>query len=215
MNEMKTDACAYCSNIPCVGPKPRDVAPNLFEQPVSESTNAVIVPDLGMLVPGCFLAVSRQHVFSFAHYSSSQLNELALYVHTVTDRLAQLFGEYFIFEHGACEMSNTSYGGCITHAHLHLTPAAREAGSEILSALDFEEIPSFSAVASQTNDSYALLGLGRRYFLARDPKLPGQWIRRVVVESLNLTRHWDWAVEIGERELETTLAVLARESFDV
>lgn len=212
---MKTDPCAYCLNIPGVGPEPQDVAPNLFEQPISETTNAVIVPDLGMLVPGCFLTVSKQHVFSYAHFSRKQLDELEHYVHTVTDRLGQLFGEYFIFEHGACERSVTSYGGCITHAHLHLTPAARQAGSQILSSLDFEEISRFSAVASQTDDSYALLGLGKRYFLARNPKLPGQWIRRVVVESLNLTRHWDWAVEFGESELETTLEVLARDGFDV
>jgi len=213
--ELKPDPCAYCLNIPGVGPKPRDVAPNLFEQPVSESPNVVIVPDLGMLVPGCFLAVSKQHVFSYAHFSTEHLDELELYVHTVTDRLARSFDEYFIFEHGACERSTNSYGGCITHAHLHLTPAARQAGARILSALNFEELSTFSAVASQTEFSYALLGLGKRYFLARNPKLPGQWIRRVVVESLNLTRHWDWAVETGEKELETTLTVLERDRFDV
>jgi diadenosine tetraphosphate (Ap4A) HIT family hydrolase len=208
--------CTYCENIPGVGQKPRTVAPNLFEQPISETAKAVIVPDLGMLVPGCFLAVSKQHVFSYAHFDGDALDELDLYLQRAVDQLATVFGDYFIFEHGASEqMQNLPYGGCITHAHFHLSPVAKEVGARILNTLAFEKLPSLAAIASESNNSYALLGLKGSYFLARNPKLPGQWIRRIVVDSLGLSRHWDWGVESGDRELEVTLSMLEGHRLDI
>jgi hypothetical protein len=207
--------CSYCINIPGVGPSPPSVPENLFNRPIGEGANVVIVPALGMLVPGSFLAISKEHIFSFAHFSRMELESLEAYMRLLTSSLEPLFGEYLIFEHGASELeTHVPHGGCITHAHFHLFPVADKAGDWIRKLLPFESLPNLASIANNTHHTYALLGIKNNYYISKSPSLPSQWIRRVIVDCLGISNHWDWGVEFGLDELNITLFRLKERRFD-
>ena len=71
-----------------------------------------------------------------------------------------------------------------------MLPAAR-VGSQLLDALPWTPLSTLTELERFREEGYALCGLGGRYYAANVP-LPSQWIRRRVVEWMELDAHWDW-----------------------
>jgi diadenosine tetraphosphate (Ap4A) HIT family hydrolase len=202
--------CPYCGGIPGVGPRPVSAPKTRFDRVLYETPEIVLTPTLGMIVPGSFLIVSKIHVHGFASLSEESLIRVDSSIRYILGRLRPLFGDYLVFEHGSPIKAIESHGGCIMHAHFHLFPTAKETGPMILSALPWQELGSLFQLSQARGLAYALVGLDGHYSLSKSPRLPSQWIRRVVVDSLNSSKHWDWGVEFGYKELEETLAKLSQ-----
>jgi hypothetical protein len=134
--------------------------------------------------------------------------ELDKDIQKIKTGLESFFPEYLVFEHGASNLQSEPHGGCIIHAHLHLFPTAKETGSTLLAALPWSRLASLTDIVKADGSSYCLLRLADKYYLNKSVRLPSQWIRRVVVDSLNTNRHWDWGVDFGHEELDETLLKL-------
>jgi diadenosine tetraphosphate (Ap4A) HIT family hydrolase len=161
-----------------------------------------------MIVPGSFLVISKNHINSFANFHGQSLLQLDSDINEIVNWLEPLFGRYFIFEHGASSTQTHPHGGCIIHAHLHLFPTAKETVPLILGTFRWDKLKTLSDLASAKDYSYLLLRLEHDYYISRSPNLQSQWIRRVVVSSVNTARHWDWGVDFGYEELQETLEIL-------
>lgn len=201
-----SEICPYCRGIPKVGDDPVSIPRTPFDEVLYETAQFVLVPTLGMIVPGCFLIISKKHLDSFACMESQTLSNIERQLKKIINWLEPIFGEYLIFEHGGLASQNKPHGGCITHAHFHLFPTAKETGLIVQRSLSWKSIDLFSNLSGFRDSSYAFLGLNRKYYVHKTPNLPSQWIRRIVVDSLNISKHWDWGVEFGYEELEITLA---------
>jgi len=200
--------CPFCLGIPTVGPNPVVLPKTRFDRVLYETPRIVLTPALGMIVPGSFLIVSKTHVHSYAAFEEQTLPALDRDVKEIIEWLTVIFGEYLLFEHGASSIRSDPHGGCIIHAHFHLFPTAEATGPIVLNALPWLRLKTLSDLSSAGVNSYALVRLAGQYYLSISPKLPSQWIRRVVVESLAISRHWDWGADFGKRELEETLVKL-------
>jgi diadenosine tetraphosphate (Ap4A) HIT family hydrolase len=203
------ETCPYCKHILVAGSSTSVVPRSAFDQIVSEGPGVVVTPTLGMIVPGYLLMITVTHAINYGSLEAAVLGEIEAYLRALLERLAPLFGEYLIFEHGpAGDGQRHGHGGCIDHAHFHLIPVAERAGGRVLAALPFREIDGLSDLRGATNQGYALLGLKNHFFLATQTELPSQWIRRIVAESIATERHWDWGADFGYAELRNTIAAI-------
>ena len=198
--------CPYCRGVPGVGPRPVKPAAKPFDQVLGVGPQVVLTPTVGTFMPGYLLLVTTDHMANFGEMGESRLRVLEPFISTLTGQLAGLFGDYLVFEHGASPEQAVSRGSCVSHAHLHLMPAAK-ASDSLLAALPWEPLTTLPELARFRESGYAMCGIAGRYYVANAP-LPSQWIRRKVVEWLALETHWDWGAYFGEDELHTTLEKL-------
>lgn len=174
-----------------------------FDQILAEGPSVHLVPALGMLVPGYLLVTTKDHRLSMADLGSQGLVELGAWIDGITAALSATFGQYLIFEHGSC--AGESSGACVDHAHIHLIPASASFATKILALAPWNELPSFSALASFSQESYAYFSFaGHHYAMAR-PRLGSQWIRRQIASHIG-TDLWDWAIDPGTAALRKTLS---------
>jgi hypothetical protein len=98
-------ACPFC---------PRELlrSKSPFDRILAKGPGLCLLPALGMLVPGYFLAITTEHIFAFSELSRPQLDTTETWLDSVISQLAPLFGEYLLFEHGSCGGSRT--GACAT-----------------------------------------------------------------------------------------------------
>lgn len=199
-------ACVFC-------PEQLSDSSSDFDQAIAAHSEGVIIPTVGMMVPGYFLAVTRSHIHSVAELPSL---DLACFYGWVLERCKEwrlLFGEYLIAEHGSCP--GTRSGSCIDHAHLHLVPLANEVGSAILnrSGVIWRELSGAEELSELRGRGYVSINLQGRLFAADDVSLPSQWLRQLVARELGLAV-WDWALEYGRPQLSTTMSTLAAHTVD-
>lgn len=194
-------ACVFC-------PDQLSGSSSDFDQAIASHAGGVIIPALGMMVPGYFLAVTKSHAHSVSELAAP---ELASFYGWAVERCREwspLFGEYFIVEHGSCPGARS--GSCIDHAHLHLVPLASEVGSAILNSSDvvWRNLPGAEDLAGLRGRGYVSIYLQDQLFVADDVRLPSQWLRRVIAKELGLSV-WDWALEYGRPQLTATMLSLA------
>lgn len=179
-----------------------------FDQAIATHPEGVIIPALGMMVPGYFLAVTKSHAHSVSELPSRESTSFYEWVVERCRAWSPLFGGYFIVEHGSCPGSRS--GSCIDHAHLHLVPLANEIGAAILTAREviWRNLPSVEDLSGLRGRGYVSIYLHDQLFVADDVRLPSQWLRRVIARELGLPV-WDWALDYGRSQLSTTMSSLA------
>ncbi len=201
----RTD-CPYCTGIPGIGAQPPSNPRTVFDEVLFLGPAVAVTPTIGMFVPGYLLAITHEHVTSFAALGDSTLAKVHVWLTDTVAQLSKLFGEYLIFEHGSGALrTDASTGSCVTHAHLHLMPLPEAALQRIERELPWDEVESFPSIARWGRRNYALLGYRDRWKVALDVDLPGQWIRRVVATVLGRAELYDWALYSGHAELGMTL----------
>ncbi|MDQ1405963.1 MAG: hypothetical protein QOG55_1592 [Acidobacteriaceae bacterium] len=93
----------------------------LWDEPIFESRNFVVIPSLGSLVEGWVLLVPKQHFISMGALSTSLGAELCQLKIQVVKLLSRKYGEMCAFEHGP-SAANHEIGCGVDHAHLHILP---------------------------------------------------------------------------------------------
>lgn len=199
--------CPYCSNIAGVGQRPPDSQPRtLFDSLLAIGETTVLVPTVGLIVPGYLLAVTREHVLSFAQLPGSSLREVERWLEQLLPTLSESFGEYLVFEHGSGGWrKQAGSGACLVHAHLHLIPGFPHITSLLARDLDASRMDSLEQLTALSMDNYVLMGRPNHWYATAKVDLPGQWIRRRVAAELGRPEEYDWAVFAGEEELAQTL----------
>jgi hypothetical protein len=200
--------CAFCT-LP-VHPQ------SAYDESWRLNEDAYLVPALGMLMAGNILAVTDRHYTSFGQLGRARLAEVNQRLEAVLDRLGEHFGPYFRTEHGSDNLA-AGPGGCMAHAHQHGFPDVAS-GAAIFQRLPWQRLGKYEDLADFHGRPYVYLGyLGCHYVVADPPRLPSQWTRRQVAQSLaqrDPSRdpdNWDWLTYNGDRHLAETLPVLRSE----
>lgn len=198
--------CPYCRRIKGVGNLPAEEREEStqFDKVLWKNDQVALVPTLGMITPGYFLVVDRQHKTNFSHHSHASLIALESSLDHLVRRLGAVFGEYLIFEHGP-DRSNCGGGGCVSHAHMHLIPCSKQLQRRLLEQFQWNALLGLSDIERIRAGAYMLAGFEGTFHLASAPQVQSQWIRRQLVATIRGPRHWDWKIDPGTAELETTL----------
>ena len=111
--------CCLCSNLVSEGSN------KVWNKPLFESTNFVVLPSLGSLVEGWMLLVPKKHFICMGALPVDLAREMAFMKCAIAARLYRQYGEVCVFEHGPGAV-NHEVGCGVDHAHLHMVPLAFE-----------------------------------------------------------------------------------------
>ena len=108
-------ACCLCSNL--VSKNSNEV----WNKPLFESANFVVLPSLGSLVQGWLLLVPKKHFICMGALPDDLAREMEYMKRTITARLSLKYGAVCAFEHGPSALDH-KVGCSVDHAHLHMVP---------------------------------------------------------------------------------------------
>lgn len=196
--------CRYCTGF--LSPKGTE-RQSIWNTTLMESQHFLVVPTLGMLVPGWLLIITKEHYLNMGLLPDDLYSELEEIKKTVRQKVKEQFSSPVIFEHGPGYPGESS--GCgIDHAHWHVVPlsfdllpelTAHFPGRRIASTLKIKKVPSDTTTyifyENQTEDAH----------LFHVNSLPCQFLRRLIAEKTGKREHWDWHGEPGLSNIATTI----------
>lgn len=180
-----------------------------MHSPLDGDGEVLLKPAVGMFMPGYLLALTRNHQTSFAQLDRKKLAGIDMHLNQYERWLSERFGKYFRIESGSDNLKDCGSGGCIEHAHIHLIPADEDVGPYIQEQLQWQQLNSYEDLGEYRDEPYIYLGRLAAHYVVQNPNLPSQWARRQVATVRGLD-NWDWAVNPGVPQLNTTLDQLQR-----
>lgn len=198
------EQCRYCVRFLSSWGVQREA---IWNTPIMESEHFVVVPTLGMLVPGWLLIVTKGHYLNMALLPNAYYQELDE-VKTATRReLTEKFGLPVLFEHGpACPGESAGCG--IDHAHWHAVPLPFDLLPDLEARFRRRHLQSATELRRVFYEGSSYLfyenQLGDAYLFTMD-SLPSQFFRRLVAEKIGKPQYWDWHTDPGLPNILTTL----------
>jgi ATP adenylyltransferase len=187
----------------------------VWNVPLIESSNFVILPSLGALVEGWLLLLPKEHFLSLGALPSSLIQEMQGLKQNVCERMERAYGAACVFEHGPGKR-HRSVGCGVDHAHLHIVPTNFDLA---LFATPFLPIDarwhdaSFfdCRAAAEAGDDYLYfeqpIGEGR---LIRNQHLGSQVFRRAIAAYLEIPDQFNWRDNPQIKNVDLTIRVFTR-----
>ena len=181
------DSCCLCSQ------KTNDV----WNDPLFESQNFVVLPSLGALVQGWLLLAPKQHFICMGSLSSSLIVEMQEMKRFLYSYLHEAYGRVYIFEHGPSR-ENLSVGCGVDHAHLHFVPLPFDPMEEMATLLPNGMVWSQAG----PEDCQAAFNQGKDYLYMEQPIGVGriathhgfgsQLFRRAIAARIGTPNQFNW-----------------------
>jgi diadenosine tetraphosphate (Ap4A) HIT family hydrolase len=190
---------------------------DLWDTPIFESPNFVVIPTVGALVEGWLLVVPRQPILSFARLSTPLFSELEDFFKEVVPVIQSAYGSVSVFEHGpGCA---TSAVGCgVDYAHLHLVPVDCDllgGAKQIAPRIEWNRVTSISDIHqhARNDNGYWFVqqpyGGGACYIgTCANEKPTSQLFRRVIANHIGRPFDFDWKQHCGEAAIAATVEKL-------
>ncbi len=207
--------CPFCTEIDGDGPSifSEMLGGRLASRILYADEHFVVMPPLGMFMPGGLLLLTREHIPSFACLPREQFGRLDRLLARVRAALVERWGVApVVFEHGPAPERGKGTC-CVDHAHFNIFPAP----------IRIE--PHLSARMSLPLNSLAELGRLRHaefgYLLVQETDgslraydaehAPGQLVRRIITAQLGIPERWHWRdFPGGDALIETFRALEGR-----
>ncbi|WP_157038888.1 hypothetical protein [Rhodopseudomonas palustris] len=170
------------------------------------------MPTIGCFVDGYSLVLPRKHAVSYASLPHGERQAGLALAEDARERLAQLYGDFIIAEHGAADSCDLG-AGCCDHAHLHLIPMGKRCSAVRNAFLEAGAEPSVcgdtAAFENYRGDPYIMLSTdrGRYEFWRATHKFGRQFVRRVCADLLGISPYFNWREHaFVDRMVRTKLA---------
>jgi diadenosine tetraphosphate (Ap4A) HIT family hydrolase len=183
--------CRLCSNNLIHDPS------EVWNVPLLESPNFIVLPSLGALVEGWLLLVPKEHFICMGELPRSLAAELQELKHRLCSALYQFYGHVCVFEHGPSQ-PNLRVGCGVDHAHLHIVPLGFDLASAVNPLLPKDTFWSKAGLqdcrdAFRRGDDYLYLeqssGVGR-IVTSRD--FGSQLFRRAIATQIGASHFFNW-----------------------
>jgi len=184
-------SCRLCSDQVTYG------RTEVWNEPLFESLNFVVLPSLGALVEGWLLLVPKQHFICIGALPDPMVTEMQEMKHIICLNLQKSYGQVCAFEHGPSK-ANCSVGCGVDHAHLHFVPVAFDLSSAATPYLP-EKIswsdagPEECRAAFNRGEDYLYLeqpiGAGR---IATGQNFGSQVFRRAIAAQVGAVNQFNW-----------------------
>lgn len=171
----------------------------VYDRPLLDRDNWIVVPTVGAMVTGWLLAVPRQRVLSFRDWAAKGGPPPLSVVEEVRVHLGLEPNEVIWFEHGPAS-AGTVVGCGLDHAHIHilLRPCFDRAAffdrARLMSGFGWEETSALDCYSRLTPaKSYYAAGSEDRAISACDVETAGsQFFRRVIADLTGFNSDWDY-----------------------
>lgn len=157
-----------------------------------ETASFVVIADIGPIVEGYCLIVSRSCVPAIAHLPREELAELAILVDCLQEAMQEVFGESILFEHGAATFTRNA-GACIEHAHLHVVPTSIDLAPQLTDMRFEQQDNSLWIDQLEANAGYLYYENQRaEKYLALVDRCAQQYFRRKLSQAVEPATPWNW-----------------------
>jgi ATP adenylyltransferase len=164
-----------------------------------------VIPGVGPQAEGYLLIVPSTHAHSSAELGVEAIGRLEQTMRDVSHVLNQAYGPCIFFEHGACGTRNLA-GGCIDHVHIHALPTRADVMQVARERMRFSPLADLAQLSEWSGRPYvAVQDQAGELFVATGKALPGQFMRRMVAESLGKPDDWDYEAFRGEPVIQATI----------
>lgn len=187
----------------------------VFDEPLLASSDGVVIPSVGSMVPGWTLLIPRHPSPNFASLGTRRRKALADLRREVLARLHAAFVEpIYEFEHGPA-ISGGALGCGADQAHLHIVPLP----FNLVDAI--RTIPGKLFEFDETApDPWCRVPNATDYILVRNAStgrgaivLPevaqSQIVRRIIASRIGRMNEWDYKLAIGARQAAQTQRAFA------
>jgi ATP adenylyltransferase len=184
----------------------------LGNEPVARNMSFEAWPSWGPVTEGHVIVVPRDHVFSFAQLSPGDLVAAETFVREVEQRVAGVYGQTCLFEHGA-NVAGSAVGCSVDHAHVHVVPWGGDfisAARDDYASLSWHNVPDFSGLPA--DEPYLFVRDARgNAAVGTGSGIPSQALRRTLTSRMGRSDSWDWKTHPNTRTLTRTRSRLAME----
>ncbi len=207
-------SCPFCVEI-VTGLPPDREGVTVPTRLLRETADFVAIADISPLVVGHIIVIPRRHLLSFGTIPAGHHTQVAALVAELSATLTERVGAPVLLEHGTG--SGSDGGGCVSHAHLHLVPAALD-WREPLARYQVTEVFSLDDLSywGDRDRPYVYAAAPSGVGLVADEltDIPKQFLRIEIARQLGLPgRVWDWRQHIlGDNLTETVALFLGREA---
>ncbi len=185
----------------------------IWNKPLFESPNFVVLPSLGALVEGWLLLLPKEHFLSFGTLPDRLVSEMQELKQEVITRLDKLYGPVSVFEHGPCA-EGRSVGCGVDHAHMHLVPIEwdlRQAVAPFLpsevSWLSADLETCRDAIRNESDYLYLEQPVGKGH-LVFGQNLGSQVFRRAIATHIGVPEEFNWRNDPQVENIEKTIATI-------
>ena len=151
-----------------------------------------VIPDLGSIIEGYLLIITKEHFYSMAELKQEQLHELHILINLLSEMAIEIYGIMpIIFEHGSPPFGmNVVSQSSICHAHMHLVPFELNNSCRIIKEADMY---LFNGIDKYKKMSYIYYKTSKKEnYITTNQNLPRQYMRRKVAIEVNKNDEWDW-----------------------
>ena len=164
-----------------------------YNEPIMETSEFLVVPSLGSIVPGWLLIVPKVDVARFSELPRQSLEKLETLLETLKAETENTFGRAYLFEHGGHVGSKLSCG--VDQAHLHLVPLAFDLLEAAVGTSDLKWTIKEGLIFTDGgfgNDEYLFVSSFDKTAACRCPKPVSQWFRRLIAKKMNVAEAWNY-----------------------
>jgi diadenosine tetraphosphate (Ap4A) HIT family hydrolase len=203
--------CPFCRELQS-GKLPDFCAAEIDSRILHETDRFVVLPDISPLVPGHVMIVPKAHILCYGAVEPAAQEEFSCIVNATRTLLSEHYGPSVLLEHGTS--SREPVADHVTHAHLHIVPAAIDIRDSLLNfnlttiarlsdlsrwAARDEEYIYFESSAGERMVADQIVGIKRLFF------------RREIAKQIGLPDPlWDWRRHILTDNLRSTVETLKR-----
>jgi diadenosine tetraphosphate (Ap4A) HIT family hydrolase len=212
--EMPVVYCPFCRELQS-GTLPDFCDADIESRILHETERFVVIPDISPLVPGHVMIVPRAHILCFGAIEAADWPEFAGIVTATRTILKEYYGSSVILEHGTSSLDPVA--DHVTHAHLHLVPAAIDI-RDALRNFNTTMIASLSDLSrwAARDEEYIFFEscAGERMVADRITAIKRLFFRREIAKQLGIPDPlWDWRRHIMSDNLRSTVETLRRANW--
>lgn len=162
---------------------------------VAETSNFLLLPMVGALVPGYLLLLPKEHYLSFSHLPNELLDEAMMIKQIMKEIFQKEYTTPVFFEHGPMSMRRSG-GCCSRHAHLHIVAVDVDVSVDLgNAAFAVRGMDNFCDIRKQSERDVPYLyyenQLGEKIIMDA-PNVYPQYIRCLIAKRLDKIELSSW-----------------------
>lgn len=206
--------CPFCRELQS-GRLPDFCDADIDSRILHETNRFVVMADISPLVQGHVMIVPKDHILCFGAVEPTSQQELSCIVNATRSILNEHYGPSVILEHGTSSLEPVA--DHVTHAHLHIVPAAIDIRDALLN-FNTKRISSLADLSS-----WAARDAEYIYFESRSGEqmvadqivgIKRLFFRREIAKQIGLPDPlWDWRLHILNDNLRSTVETLRQANW--
>lgn len=167
----------------------------IYDTIIYKTKSFLVMPDLGSIIEGYLLIITKKHLNSMAELNIEQLNELNVLINMLSELAERVYGiAPVLFEHGSAPLEvKMNAQSSINHAHMHLVPFKLENSDKIIREADMKMFNGISCLNEFQGVSYVYYRTQqKKEYITVNQSLPRQYMRRKIALDSNESDKWDW-----------------------